>query len=267
MEIKSELDPTNPIPPAPRQSGGNIILIFILVIISLALGAAGLLAYQKYGGQLTQVPSAVSSSIPSQAATTPILTEVPTDVTPTPNTFQAPGDWKTYKNEEFGLSFSYPSNFQIDTQPIKTDYYVDGEISLWLTLTQNIYTKMAQNPAINLKIVKTSNTVEQMLAFVQQKNQEGEAAMQDPQSIGYGQKPPKINSTEKVLGRIETTKVDRYSGPGAPNANLLEYYFKYNDHIFILSANFGTYNSDLKQDGTIEKELLPQILFTFKFPN
>jgi len=258
--------PTSPAPFPQRQSGGNTILIFILVIVSIAIGAGGLLAYQRYGDQFVKPTSTTPSVAPTQAVTSPIPTPTQAEVTPAQAEFQAPEDWKTYTNDPYGFSFYYPSNFQISTSPLKSDYLVDGNISLWLTLNQDIYSKMAQNPAINLKIVNTSNTVEQMIAYVQQKNQEGEAAMQDPESMGYGQKPPKINSnTEIVLGGIEMTKVERFGGPGAPNANLVEYYFKSAGNIYIFSVNFGTYSSDVKQDGTLEKELLPQILSTFRF--
>lgn len=59
------------------------------------------------------------------------------------------------------------------------------------------------------------------------------------------------------------TKVERFAGPGGPNSQILEYYFKSPTHIFVFTVNYGTYNPDVDQDGTVEKETLPKILSTF----
>jgi len=179
-------------------------------------------------------------------------------------------DWETYNNATLGFSFQYPLNFRIDKLPyIQGLQFVEDPASLRLRLllTQDIYVGMAQNPALDLKIIKTAKTIDEMVAYVQQKTTEGEVAMLDPQNMGYGKEPPKINSIEKVtLNQIEMTKVARFGGPGAPNVDILEYYYKSPaGDIYIFSANYDISNPSAKRGGVAEEELLPKILSTFKF--
>jgi len=95
--------PPSEVPQAPSMEGNNTpppvlsptkpkILVYLLVaIIFVALGAGGVLAYQKFSNPI------------SQTIVTP--TSIPT-TTPTAN-------WTTYDNSVFSFSFDYPSRFTL----------------------------------------------------------------------------------------------------------------------------------------------------------
>ena len=87
--------PLQPVVPAPVPPKNNSLLIFILVILFLALGAAGFFAYQNY--QLKQQISQV------QPTPTPLITSAPT-LDPTAN-------WKTYTSATIGASMKYPATW------------------------------------------------------------------------------------------------------------------------------------------------------------
>lgn len=184
--------------------------------------------------------------------------------TPTPDETT---DWETYTNEEYKFSFSYPKNYQLKAlSSLEKSFFINEPILLRLELTQDIYQNIGQYPAIVLNVVKTEKTIEQVLDYIKELNKITLEDLKNPESLYYTQSPPKINSVESIkIGNLETTKVERYLGPGGPNPNVLEYYLAFPPYILVFSANFGTYNPDVGQDGTEERETLSRIMTTFKF--
>jgi hypothetical protein len=82
--------------PTPVKSNSPLLMVFIVIILLFALGAAGYFAYQNW--QLKQQISQV------QPTPTPQIT--PT-TTPDPT-----ADWKTYTNSVYSYSFKYPNDWK-----------------------------------------------------------------------------------------------------------------------------------------------------------
>ena len=176
-------------------------------------------------------------------------------------------DWLTYRSEDYKFSFSYPNNYRLKTlSPLDESYFINNPIPARFELVQNVYLNVGQYPAITLNVVATEKMIEELLSYIEEMNEAAAEDLKDPENIYYGELPPKINSIEEVtVSNIKMTIVERYLGPGGPNPNLLEYYLANSSYVLIFSANYGTYNPDVGQDGVEEKELLPKILTTFQF--
>ncbi len=83
--------------PLQSQKGHRLLWLFVALII---LFGAGYFAYGYY--QKNLVPPA-SSTPPFQPSSNP---------SPSSTSSAIPADWKTYKNEQYGLEFKYPKNLQ-----------------------------------------------------------------------------------------------------------------------------------------------------------
>lgn len=246
--------PANQVSVVSKPKSSPVIGISILILFFL--GITGFLVYQNY-----QLKQQVSQTQPTSL---PELTKTPEIPSPT-STVDPSANWEIYENKNYGFSFRYPNNFKIRNLVEKPFYTLEEPIAFGIVLTQNIYVNLAQTPAIKVQLVQTSKTINQVLEQLKTGIENTKDGMTDPENMYYGANPPKINSIETVkVGNIEATKVERYQGPGAPNAEILEYYIKSPVHIFVLTANYGTNNPDVGQDGTLEKETLSKIISTFK---
>lgn len=76
--------------------------IIIVAIIALTLGAVGLLAYQKFSAKPIPIPS-------------PVTTQSPTsDLSPETQMLKdKTASWKTFSNQEIGVSFQYPPKAEV----------------------------------------------------------------------------------------------------------------------------------------------------------
>lgn len=244
---------------APIRSGFAPLLIILIIAI---LGAGIFWGYKyvsKKNAQKTITPAPYPIETPTSGSTkTPSPYPIET-INPTVN-------WKTYTSTKYKFSFKYPNNFKVRNSIEKPFYSLEEPIVFGIVLTQDIYTNLGQTPAIKVQVVQTNKTINQILDQLKSGIEDTKESMSDPNNIYYGANPPKINSIETIqIENIEATKVERYQGPGAPNAEILEYYIKSPTHVFILTSNYGTNNPDVGQDGTLEKETLSKIITTFKF--
>lgn len=243
-------------PIANKQSLNWLITGFIILL----LGTIGIFAFQNY--QLKQkVLQKQPILLPEPTETFGIPSPIPT-VDPTVN-------WEIYENKNYGFFLKYPSNFKAHNLTYEKPFdALEDPITFGIVLTQNIYVNLAQTPVIKVQLVQTDKTINQILDQLRVGIENSKEGMADPEHMYYKANPPKINSIEVVqAGSIEVTKVERYQGPGGPNAEILEYYIKSPNYVFILTANYGTNNPDVGQDGTLEKEVLSKIISTFQFTN
>lgn len=246
---------TSQINEAPKQNPWLVIGLAVLIL--LLLGTTGFFAYQSY--QLKQ------QALQKQPTSLPEATKTPEIPSPVP-TLDPTANWKIYENKNYGFSLKYPNNFKMHNLIEKPFYTLEEPIAFGIVLIQDIYANLAQTPVIKVQLVPTSKSINQILDQLRAEIENTKGNMTDPEHMYYGANPPKINNIEAVrVGSIETTKVERYQGPGAPNAEILEYYIKSPTHIFILTANYGTNNPDVGQNGTLEKETLSKIISTFQF--
>lgn len=243
------------------------LIIGLGILTLVVLGIAGVFAYQNYQlKKRVEKPSPNSEAIPTKALQ-PTPTSTISAPSPTPTT-DPTADWEIYENKNYGFSLRYPDNFKVHNLIEKPFYTLEDPIAFGIVLTQDIYVNLAQTPVIKVQLVQTDKTIDQILDQLKTGIENAKEGMADPEHTYYGANPPKINSIEVVqTGSIEVTKVERYQGPGAPHAEKLEYYIKSPNYVFILTARYGTYNPDVDQDGTLEKEVLSKILSTFKFTN
>ncbi|MFC1790783.1 hypothetical protein ACFLZP_04875 [Patescibacteria group bacterium] len=241
-----------------RKSGIIVLVLFLLI----ALGAAGYFGYSYYqlqnrvGGdfpEAEEVPTKMVFASPTEAIAISSPTAPPDSTT----------NWQIYKNDDYGFSFKYPANFTISQLVEKPFYSLKELVEFGVVLTQDIYTSPAQIPQIRIQLVKTTGTVAQILDQLKLQLE----ATPDPQSpyYGTGATPAEIKSiVPAVVGSVEAVRVERYRGPGGPHAQVLEYYLKSEDYVFVLGANYGTNNPDFGQDGSVEKETLEKLILTFK---
>jgi hypothetical protein len=92
---------TQPITPTPVKSKSPLLMIFIVIILLLALGAAGFFAYQNW--QLKQQVSQALPTPTSFISPAPVITTI---TTPDPT-----ANWKIYSDSKYGYSFKYPSDY------------------------------------------------------------------------------------------------------------------------------------------------------------
>ncbi len=249
-------DSSQPQPTSTQKSINwkNIIIGIVIGAILVGLGVLIFLLLQP--SPETTSTGTTKKATPSAKISTPSAKKDET------------ADWEIYENKNYGFFLKYPNNFKVHNLIEAPFYTLEDPIAFGIVLTQDIYINLGQTPVIKVQLVQTDKTINQILDQLKTQIENAKESMTDPEHAYYGANPPKINSIEVVqTGSIEATKVERYQGPGAPNAELLEYYIKSPDYVFILTANYGTNNPDVGQEGTLEKEVLSKIISTFRFTN
>ena len=99
----------------PKKSNFLVILLSILLVISLAI--AGFFAFQTqklaYELKIIRItPTTIPTIIPTvEPSSEPVAT---TKATPDPT-----ANWKTYKNDQYGMSFKYPSYLKLEVENIR----------------------------------------------------------------------------------------------------------------------------------------------------
>ncbi len=244
----------------PSKSNRSLIIAFVgvgslLVVASLFVGI-------QIGKN--QVPNSIPIAIEQTSKPVADLIETPPSASP----FSAPAEnWQSYSNSKYGFSLQYPENFAVKNLIEKPFYSLTEEVPFGIALLQNVYSDLSQTPMIKIQVIQTNKTIDQILSLLKSQIVTDTEAMKDPSLPGSyykDAKPPQITSiTKEEMGNNQVTKVERYSGPGAPNAELLEFYIQSSTYIYVLTANFGTDNPEIQQDGTVEKETLSKIVSTF----
>jgi hypothetical protein len=253
----NEVSPTETAPIVKEKRPNSWPVIGLLILLVVSLGIAGYFFYQNT--HLKQQVSQTQPTLSPKATKTPEIPSLIPTIDPTVN-------WEIYENKDYKFSFKHPGNFKLSNLIEKPFYNLEESITFGIVLTQDIYTKLAQTPVIKVQVLETNKTIGQILDELKAGIEKTKEGMTDPENLYYNSNPPKIYSTESVrVGGLEATKVERFGGPSAPNAEILEYYVKSPSYIYILSANYGTNNPDAGQDGTLEKETLSKIIATFKF--
>ncbi len=254
----------------------QIMLVFINFGLFLAVfGLVGFAFYQNWQlqNQLTKykktseenqvLPSTDGSNDPSNFASAPSKSIEPTEesqVNPVPDPFQ---NWQTYQNQTYGFSFKYPTNFNKSESP-HVYHTLFEEAQLNLIFTQDVYTQMAQTPTIKVTMITTEKSVDEVVADLEIHYQEMVESLADSEGPYQGAEPTIDSISQKNTSDFTFTEIERFAGPGAPNAQLLEYYVKFDDKLLIFTANYGTYNPDVDQKGLVEKETVSKIIKTLK---
>lgn len=115
-----------------KKSSFLIILLSVLLFISLAI--AGFFAFQtqKLANELKSsriIPTTIPTMIPTaEPSSKPVATTKAT-TDPTSN-------WKTYKNDQYGMSFKYPSNLKLEVENINP---VDSGNYILLTFDRAVF--------------------------------------------------------------------------------------------------------------------------------
>jgi len=180
-------------------------------------------------------------------------------------------EWKTYQNENYGFSFAYPKNFQLteDSYHRVSNLYMEDPIIFELALIQDIYPLPAQIPTIDLEVMKTNKTIEQILDHLKEAvNNRAKLQAENQRRPSYNRPPPEIESIKTItIGDLKMTKVVHYLNEGIPLSSLLQYYIMRPGYVFVFSANYNTSCSIRSEGdcGATEKEILSKILSTFKF--
>ena len=100
-----------------NQKGfANIVLIVLVVVLAGAVGYFALVKKSPEVSQQTNTPTPINNEQNNQTSPKPT-----NNTQTTPPTPQQPA-WKTYRADKYGVSFSYPPNFQIITDKIQIEY-------------------------------------------------------------------------------------------------------------------------------------------------
>jgi len=111
------VQPVQPVPVAPEKKPG--ILIVSVLLIAILLVAGGVYAGIQIGKNSKLKTQISKPNLKSQNLTpteAPVVTSAPTfqpEITPLPD---ETANWKTYRNEEYGFEFKYPSDWPIDNE-------------------------------------------------------------------------------------------------------------------------------------------------------
>jgi len=185
-----------------------------------------------------------------------------------------------YINKEFDFLIKYPGYYQISTTHALFTNHLLGTTDFEVNLLRNVYEQRSQTPEINLAIFPhffgwdldvIANMLEEMV------KEEADSFLLEDTALYKNTKPPEVLSKENVtISQIPMIKIVRYLGPGVPNPEITEYYFKNpsGTKVFVLWSN---HDSEFDQNrgvlpgegnrGLIELEDLEKIIQSFKFLN
>jgi len=243
------------ISPVPEKKN-NLAIILALFAIVLLVGAIGVYAGMKFGGTKTKntIKTEIPTSIPSLSPTVP--TSVPT--------VDSTSNWKTYTGAKYGFEFMYPNDYLLNDQFLKINQENSPLNSYGLSIIKLANKEKGQPPTIRLGLINTSKSVQEFIDYDYGKEVSSWEAVSKESGLNYA-KPQILSIKTEEINKMTCTTVERKRVQSAPNSNETQYYFKNNSTIYVFSVNYGTYNSDTKEDGTQEKLALEQIIPTFNF--
>jgi hypothetical protein len=181
-------------------------------------------------------------------------------------------NWLTYTNSEYKFKLKYPSNYRVEDAlfEYRPFYPFDEKNVLNIEITRDVYKYKAQNPLIRLAIFDTGKLVSEIISDLKTSNTKNIEDLDDPQNPFYGDNVslPEIFSQKNVtVAGITAVEIDRFAGPGAPNDDYLEYYFKRDGYIYLLKVNGERNGDDPLENASIEAADLKKIIETFEFFN
>jgi len=231
-----------------------IILIFIFTILAVGAGAYFL-------GQRNAQKTETSTNLP-----TPTKYEV-SAVSSVQPTIDVTVNWRTYVNNLHRFEFKYPQNYLINDRNFKiqeenslSDFYA-------LEVFYNAYQKLGQYPGIKLVLLQSGKTIDQYIQILL--NESTKSWQEDKQRlvITDSKDDPKLFSSIEVTNKsnIKAKKIERSTAPTVPNYLLTQYFFKNDNYIYVLTANYGSGDEESKKSGGKEKEYIDKIFQTFKF--
>lgn len=162
--------------------------------------------------------------------------------------------FKTYKNDEYGFIFQYPSDYIIET-PKYASSVQSHENDFLVVLKQRKYQSDGQPPQINLNILSNKVGYEKI---VNQLSTLTDNTSDPRYSDLISEKTRLISKTKSSKNNINYYLLDRFELDYTPQGYRREYIFKDNQNIYIFQAEYDTKNS-------IESEILDQVFSTFKF--
>lgn len=240
-----------------KYSWGQRIVFLLTPFVAIAGAYLFVLSY-KYRLGLKEPPR---PSIPIFPSMTNSITSTPT-LSISLDTI----NWQTHQNSKQEFLFKYPANYILSDK----NFAVDSEsCALFhkLELYKDIYADKGQYPAIALSAIKTSKNPQQFIDDCFEKELTNWRGFQTSQGYLYPQEQePKIESIIAVsYGSIQAQKVEKLAAPNAPNRKVIEYVFKKDQIIYVLSANYGTFDPEFGEDGSELIQILETIFQTFRF--
>lgn len=234
-----------------KQRGfAPVFIVLALLVLGIIVGGA------FYLGKQTNKPSTQSlSNINSITSTSPAIT-LTSDVT---------NNWKTYTNKQFEFEFKYPSTYLVNDSNFKITNEVDSNFYS-LEIIDSVYTTKGQTPGISLRAIKTTKSVDQFIKDDFQKELNSwEELKKELQQYNDAPNPKIISTQDATNGVISAKKVERVKASNAPNNEEIQYYFKKDDVLYILSAHYGSNDEDSRKSGGMEKTYINKVFKTFAF--
>lgn len=254
--------------PIPSKFENKKLIFILFLIFGLLFLAIGFFIGYLYGHKQISVP--VTPSIPSSTLPTVVPTVIPTSVSTSVPTQTPTPVGKMYRDGVYKFEFEYPTGYHILEDFLSTNKYTvpkDEESpthALWIVREK--YKNISQNPGIELFLVSTSKTIEEYLQARQEKLKTSwqELLAGFPSGTYQDAQEPAIISTNDYQGKfISAKQTVEKSAPNAPFQDLVRFYFKKGDILFILSARYD--ERDGIEESLIDKETVTKIFNTFKF--
>ncbi len=249
----------------------------ILIVVSIAIVAGGLITWQMCPKEEVPTPSPTVSPTPT---TTPTSSSFPTSTSPTgdASTTDETANWKIYTNEEYGYEIKYPSQvenimfFEEDnTISLDINYYMSQEIAQQM-LPDGFFNNISGIPEKDGKIRVGQDYVQ---VYIKENFDQMniEKWIQKHESCGYS-KGNELNMDKVVLENCSFAGVSgiriKNLGTCPPGASFVSdiVYLPHNNRIYSirLLENGGWLHSSLRDYFKTEREHnFDQILSAFKF--
>lgn len=158
----------------------------------------------------------------------------------------------TYKNEQYGFEFQYPSNFIVENPQYKSALLNYDNEDL-IILKQEKYISAGQPIEIRINILSKEIGYEEVINRLSNLTDDTSDPRYSP-DLGATRL---INKTQSITNGISYYLLDRFEMNFAPHPYRHEYIYQNNQNIFVLQT--------ISDEDSIEPKILDQIFSTFKF--
>lgn len=191
-----------------NQKGFSVVEILIVIVVVGLLGGAGWYVWKSK--DKNQTPITTNNTVQK---TEPEIYKRSTTV---------PSDWKTYSNQQYKISMSYPQNWTIRAEDN------DGELSGWIYVDNGVNSQGMPWYGFYTQ----SKSLDEAIA-------EQKRIVNDNQSAESGIKFTITNEKAYIIDGHKAVRIDTTSDDGtAPDSYNTKFYINANDKVYVFDLSF-----------------------------